>query len=297
MTPEVRCYRHAEDYERVGAFLNRTYPPTGTHRNWLQPRWEYMHYHPLLDPATLGRIGVWEAAGQIVGVVHHEHRMGDVYFELDPEFPELRRPMLEFAQAHLTREEAEGPVLRAYIDAEDREFESIAEGLGFRKDAGASECMSELRIPRPFPPIRVPEGFALKSLADEDDLRKTHRVLHRGFNHPGEPPEEGIEGRRLMQSAPNFRKDLTIVVTAPDGSFVSFCGMWVVPEHRLAYVEPVATDPDYRRRGLGTAAVLEGVRRCGELGATVAYVGTDKPFYKSMGFREVYRQFVWCKGL
>jgi GNAT superfamily N-acetyltransferase len=253
-----------------------------------------MHYHPLLDPETLGRIGVWEAAGRIVGVVHHEHRAGHVYFELDPEFPDLRRPMLEFAQTHLCREAAGGPALRAYIDAEDHEFESVAEELGFRKDTGASECMSELRIPEPFPPIHVPEGFALKSLADEDDLRKTHRVLHRGFDHPGEPPEEGIEGRRLMQSAPNFRSDLTVVVTAPDGSFVSFCGMWYVPERRIAYVEPVATDPAYRRRGLGTAAVLEGVRRCGELGATVAFVGTDKPFYKSMGFQEVYRQFVWC---
>lgn len=44
------------------------------------------------------------------------------------------------------------------------------------------------------------------------------------------------------------------------------------------YVEPVATDPDYRRMDLGKAAVLEGIRRCGELGAEVAYVGSVKDF-------------------
>ena len=42
---------------------------------------------------------------------------------------------------------------------------------------------------------------------------------------------------------------------------------------------------------------MEAVRRCGELGATVAYVGADRPFYKSMGFREIYRQFLWTKSL
>ena len=45
--------------------------------------------------------------------------------------------------------------------------------------------------------------------------------------------------------------------------------------------------------GLGRAAVLEGIRRCGQLGATVACVGTTKPFYLSFGFRRVYGSSVW----
>jgi predicted N-acetyltransferase YhbS len=73
--------------------------------------------------------------------------------------------------------------------------------------------------------------------------------------------------------------------------------MWYEPVNRFAYVEPVATDPDYRRKGLGTAAVLEGIRRCGELGATVAFVGSGNPFYKSMGFSEIYTEFVWDKRI
>ena len=60
-------------------------------------------------------------------------------------------------------------------------------------------------------------------------------------------------------------------------------------------MEPVATDPDYRRIGLGTAAVLEGIRRCGELGATVAYVGTDKQFYLAMGFKKLFTLNCWIR--
>jgi hypothetical protein len=39
--------------------------------------------------------------------------------------------------------------------------------------------------------------------------------------------------------------------------------------------------------------VLEGIRRCGRCGATVAYVGTDKPFYLSFGFRELFTTNCW----
>jgi predicted N-acetyltransferase YhbS len=47
--------------------------------------------------------------------------------------------------------------------------------------------------------------------------------------------------------------------------------------------------------GLGTAAVLEGIRRCGELGAKVAYVGTDKSFYLAMGFKKLFTLNCWIK--
>ena len=100
-----------------------------------------------------------------------------------------------------------------------------------------------------------------------------------------------------MQSGPNFRRDLNIVVEAPHGYFVSYSGTWFEGSNRIAYVEPVATDPDYRRRGLGRAAVLEGIRRCGELGATVAYVGSDLAFYMAIGFEKMHTSQCWTKYL
>ena len=48
---------------------------------------------------------------------------------------------------------------------------------------------------------------------------------------------------------------------------------------------------------VGTAAVLEGIRRCGELGATVAYVGSEQSFYLDMGFRKLYNIYQWMKVL
>ena len=46
MSISVRPYNHPADFENVGRFLARTYSAMGNHINWLQPRWEYMHFHP-----------------------------------------------------------------------------------------------------------------------------------------------------------------------------------------------------------------------------------------------------------
>ena len=79
--------------------------------------------------------------------------------------------------------------------------------------------------------------------------------------------------------------------------YVSFAGMWVVAENRVGYVEPVATDPTYRRMGLGRAAVLESIRNAGAGGARVAWVGSDQEFYLAMGFNVRNRSRLWIKDL
>lgn len=294
MSTRLRRYEHPADFNRIGQFLVETYQPGNRHSNWLQSRWEYMHYHPYLNESALNKIGVWESDGSIVAVAHFEHVLGEVYFQVHPDFTHLKPEMLEYAEDHLSAEtDGERRCLKVFINDFDTELESIVRRRGYRKIEGVPDCWSAFEIAHPFPVIALPTGFRLKSLQDDNDLRKLHRVLHRGFNHPGEPPEGSIEDRKKMQSAPNYRKDLNIVVEAPDGSFASYCGMWYEARHRIAYVEPVCTDPDYRRIGVGTAAVLEGIRRCGEEGATVAFVGSEQPFYVAMGFEKLFDIHLW----
>lgn len=292
METAVRHYNHPADYEKVGRFLVKTYSTRDGHINWVQPRWEYMNHSSLIRGVDLKSIGVWATQGEIVGVVHPEHSMGTAYFEIDPEYNDLKGEMLQYAEEHISSKEDGVRRLRAFINDHDDEFQSIATDMGYTK-SGDSEPMSHIVIPNTFPAISLPTGFRLKSLAEDNDLRKVDRVLWRGFNHGDEPPRDGLKGREFMQSAPNHQKDLNIVVEAPDGNFVSYCGMWYEPVHSIAYIEPVATDPDYRRMGLASAAVMEGVRRCGKLGATVACVGSTKPLYLSLGFRKVYNRSVW----
>lgn len=286
----------SSDVADVGEFLVEHYRPDNRDGNWLRPAWDYMHSHPNLQEAALDLIGIWEEGGRIVGVVHFEEGPGTGHFQFHPDFPELKGEMLAYALEHLPQVGEDGSKrLRIYSDDFDTVSEELAVQEGFYRLESQDRIDSRLLIPSTIPLQQLPEGFRIKSLEEDNDLEKIHRVLWRGFDHPGQPPQEGIQWRLKMQSSPNFRKDLTLVVESPEGDFVVFCGMWVVPENRYGYIEPLATDPDYRRRGLAKAAVWEGIRRCQAEGAERIYVGSDQEFYLSMGFVTLHKTHCWQK--
>ncbi len=293
MSVTFHAYNYPADFQRVGDFLIRHYQPDNRGGNWLQPAWEYMHHHSMLDKSGLGRIGLWQVGDEIVAVVHYEWCLGEVFFQVHPDYAWLKATMLEYAEGNIfgTREDGRR-FTRAYVNDFDAELEGLVQARGYRLLPGEERPMSRLVIPAPFPPLDLPPGFQFKSLADENDLRKIDRVLWRGFDHPGESDGD-LTRREIMQSGLHFRPDLNIVVEAPGGDYAAYAGAWYEPEKRIAYVEPVATDPDYRRKGLGRAAVLEGVRRCALEGATCAYVGSDQPFYLAIGFELLYTARCW----
>jgi len=297
MSINVRPYVHDQDYDRVGDFLIEQYRPGNNLLLWIQPRWEYMHYHPLIKETDISKIGVVEVDGAIVGVVHHEHDEGMIYFQVHPDHDAQKAALFDYAEATFGSKDGESgrERLLIFINEADLTLQRLAADRGYERDVDFREVTSRYALGGGVPEVVLPQGFHLQSLADENDLRKINQVLWRGFNHPGPPPEEEIEGRKEAQEAPNFKHDLTIVAVAPNGDYVSFCGIWYVPENRLTYVEPVATDPDYRRMGLGKAVVLEGIRRTVPLGSQMAWVGSEQEFYVAIGFTKSYRAEAWIK--
>jgi GNAT superfamily N-acetyltransferase len=295
---KYRKYNISTDFKLVSDFLIENYRPGNRDGNFLQPAWEYMHGHPWLDEKSLDKIGVWEDSGRIAGVVHYEHKLGEAFFEIRPEYARLKPEMLEHAEKNLYGKAEDGRTyIKAFINDFDNNFEMLAASLGYVKDDKFARPMSQMTINNPFPPISIPEGFTLKSLAEDNDLARLDRCIYRGFNHGDAPPVTDYQVRKKQQSMPNFRRDLNIIIVAPDGNYVTYAGLWFESKNKYAYVEPVCTEPAYRLKGLGKAAVLEGIRRCGELGAEVSYVGADRPFYQSMGFRKLYACNCWIKYL
>jgi len=299
MVIKFRKYDVSNDFKLVGDFLIENYQPDNRDGNFLQPAWEYMHSHPWFDERSLDNIGIWEDSGRTVAIVHHELYLGEAFFDIHPGYPHLKTEMLDHAEKYLYGKTQDGrKYIKAFVNDFDKDFEALVKSRGYKKDVAHARPMSQLTITGPFRPIiSLPDGFRLRSLAEDNDLAKLDRVIYRGFNHGDEPPEIDFEGRKKMQSVPNFMKDLNIIIAAPDGNYVAYAGTWFEATNKFAYVEPVATDPDYRRMGLGRTAVLEGVRRCGELGAQVAYVGSVQPFYQAMGFKRLYTCNCWIKYL
>jgi GNAT superfamily N-acetyltransferase len=309
MTIKLRSFDIATDIDKVSQFLVETYhnpsTPQSGHINWLQTRWEYMHFHPLIKDVDRSKIGVWEDDGQIVGVVHPEHPGSPVYFEIRPGYESLKPEMLNHyeEQIRITPEGSENHE-GIYLMGGDNEFAKIASDAGYTKsdDAEPMSAVQTEALPDSYP---LANGYKLQSLADENDLAKSHEVLWRGFNHAGSADDHGLveeeftDGaaeRKFMQSAPNFDLNLNVVAVAPNGDGVSFSGMWYEPTSKYCYVEPVATVPDHRLKGLGKAAVTESIRRAKLLGAEIAFVGATLPIYKSIGFEQVYSLEKWVRA-
>ncbi len=295
MAPVFKQYDQERDYARVSALLTETYVPGMRTGNWLEPRWEYMHYHPNLDEASLDRIGVWEHDGMLVAVAHYEHALGEAFFQVRPGYESLKETLVDYAESSLYEVPDKGlKRLNLIINDFDHRMAQTAERKGYVKtESPLWESCYWIR--HPLPEIRLPAGFALMSLEQQCDVQKVHRVMWRGFGHSGEPPAEGIAWRERKMSAPNFRHHLTMVTLAPNGDYASFCGMWYDTTNKFCYVEPVATDPDYRRMGLGAAVVLSSIGRASELGAEVAYVGSGQPFYEALGFKKMFKAHRWNK--
>ena len=273
-----------EDYVKVRNFLIRINAKKLYTPNFLWGAWEWEVTHGGLDRNNLGKFGLWEDNGEIVAIAIYEMPLGDGLLIVDEEHRNLIPDLIVYAKKSLH----DNGKLRILIANGDYEFARTAIEHNFqptqdRWDYAALDINT-------LQSYSLPDGFSFVSMADNWNWQQYNRVMWRGFDHQGRAKydAETIAGRKEMLSSPMIIPELVVAVVAPDGNYVSHCGMWYQQGDFYCYVEPVATDPEYRKMGLGKAVVLEAVRRCGNLGAKQAIVGSEQQFYYNIGFYPIY---------
>jgi GNAT superfamily N-acetyltransferase len=298
MAISPRSYGLDSDFQKVSKFLFAIHQPGNKDGNFFEAMWEYSYTHPYTDLSLMHNVGIWEDDDEMVGLAFFETELVDAFFCIHADYDWIKPDLLEYAQRKLNACKKNGErISRIYISDFDQAFLALAASHGYERREHRDRPLLRFGMPASFPQTELPEGFILTDMQETDDILRMDRVLWRGFDHPGEPPKDSVDGRRRMQSGPNYRKDLAVVVQAPNGEFASFCGMWFDPVNCFGYVEPVATDPSYRGLGIGKAAVLEGIRRCAKLGAKMAYVWADMPFYRALGFRPSHKHLCLQKTI
>ena len=269
------------DFFRVRDFLLRLNAPGVQTPGFLWARWEWAFCLPMQDLSALGRIGVWEDDGEIVALAAYEEAPGEVYLVCDPGHRHLLSAMVEHGLTHLATPDGQ---VRFVAPDGDRDLQRLLAARGFRATPHRDpNTVLDLGLDLTH---RLPDGYRVTSVAEEFDVEAFDRLLWRGFDHPGDrtPSAADLQWRRLSVSSPGCVPELNILVVAPDGTYAAYCGTWHYPGSDYVLVEPVCTDPDHRRRGCASAAVLEALRRCALRGAREAYVGSVLPVYLSMGF-------------
>ncbi len=228
------------------------------------------------------KVFLWESeSGQIAAVLNPEG-LRQAFLQVHPAFrtPELDDEMITVAIRRLAIMGADDhPQLWFYIDAQDSVRQEILTRHGFRREQEPEGQEYQYRCAldgRQFEVPAVP-GYQIRPLGDGLELLERCYASGLGFHnddiHTARDNRDHPEWYHHIQSAPLYRRDLDLVAVAADGSMAAFCTIWFDDVTRTAYFEPVATVPAHQRHGLGRALMLAGLRRLGQMGCQVAFVG------------------------
>lgn len=297
MTTQFRNYKNShafsEDYYKVRDFL-----VTLKYAEYSYTRWDWMITHSYLDQNLLNLIGLWEEDGELVGLVVFDLSLGTAFCLVKKGYEALKGEQIQYAEKHLSK----NGKLYLVIPDEDRNYQTEAFNGGYlptvhkESDAIFYTDLAETGY-------SLPGGFVLKSMADQYDLFQYTNALWKGFDHEanGEGPlqftkEEEAHAHASM-TRPNVDLNLKICVYNGEGDCVAYSGLWYDEVAQIAYVEPVATAPDYRKMGLAKAALLEGISRVKAMGAKTVIVGSSQQFYYSIGFFPYKTSTLWVKSI
>ncbi|MNB86692.1 Acetyltransferase (GNAT) family protein [compost metagenome] len=294
-----------KDFLRIRDFLAQTLKDNPKTQNWLIDRWNFCRYfaHIMHESFELWpeTVGIWENDHhEIVAVVNSEgeiqsHESGVAFFQLASRFDDdFMNELIDFAEEKIAIT-AEGITSLSFVLDQNEQMERLMKSRGYelRDWKDATSCMpvtSQL-------PVNIPDGFRL---ADGHELKERAQGMAHGraFGYcTEEQPGEMMPERcyKAMRQAPDYRPELDMALLDQDGEIASFTTLWYDSLNQLAVLEPVGTLPKYTRMGLGRAVIYSGINRAINMGAEKIYVGTDRPFYRAIGFKPVYVKDVWLK--
>jgi hypothetical protein len=310
MKVESRKYEPERDFLRVRDLLVQTFSVFERPINWTFERWNYARYFaaPMLgaygetenttaksrDAIKLWEdaIGIWENdKSEIVAVVCPDEHIprypsyGLAYFQRRPGFDFLLNEMLDYAEEHYINND----ITRVFITEYDESLKQRAEDRGYTKGEKSSGWWMEYVL-KDLPEPNFPKGFRIQSMADENDLERRRKIFGLSFRHKDPKEWPSLFSYQELQRAPDYRKDLDLVVVAPNGDYVACCIVWIDHYNKIARLEPVGSIV----LGMGREVVMEGLRRAASMGAEKAYMESGLRFYRTIGFKKMYEYgYTW----
>lgn len=275
-----RPYRYLVDFPLIRQFLIEIYE-----KDWRNgvpaPFVEYAFCATWMDHNFLHRNTVWFDGDRIVAFAFAEGDVTEAFFALRPGYEFLAAEMIEKCETYMVHKDDRVKIVlfggqTALIDA--------AKEKGYTMTDTHQDLVYDFES-EPALNYELPEGYRFEEPGSLD-AKKTLICYWKGFGHEEEEgawPEENINDAYLLSTAPHYTSpEYGVAVIAPDGSYACCAGMWWTPENHLAYMEPLATVPEHRKKGLAAAALTELYRRVKPLGATHMTGGADI-FYHKLG--------------
>ena len=286
---KIRLVSFSEEYYQAVCDFLITLNREKKHINWNWARWEWMYAHPYCDREKLNTIGLWLDGDSVVGAAIYDLFHGEAFCGVLDGYDRLLPEILEYAYANLKDENG----LSVAVREDDIRTQNLLLSLGYTQAEQTEPILC--RDLGESLEYSLPAGFSIREIRFPEDNLTYQTAVWKGFDHEGDYAElEKMLANKALP--PNRRSELCLAVADEHGEFASHCTCWYDERTDYAYVEPVCTIPKYRGMGLGKAVVLEALRRCSVLGAKHAFVISDQPFYKKLGFMP-HSQYIFFKKI
>lgn len=307
MQPPIshRPYAGDADYERIRAFLQSTFALRGPCPRITIGDLDYWRFQQPDPAGSIQSCSLWQdSTTALLGFawpgVEHDGT-GIIDLSVHPHYTELLEPMLLWSEEWLHQAM---PAATAALDVTTSALEHSAALVAVLMARGwtrtdSSHQFRERLLADLVPAGVLPAGYTIRHVEGNDDIAPLAALNN--LAQPG--PELTPATYRAIMGAPTYRRELNLIVCAPDATFAAFCILWYDDVNHVGVFEPVACHPAHQRKGLATALMREGLRRLQQRGATRALVATSgrnqaaNALYESLGFRATERKWYWQKTL
>lgn len=268
------------------------------------PFFEYALTSSWMDTSYSFLDRLWFDGDKVVAFVYYENPVTDIYFNVRKGYEFLADELVDYAISNIPHFNNE----QQFVLFEGQQFlKDAAAKRGFKQvyewNEGIFNFKNELNY-------ELPEGYHFVDPKNMDIL-KCSKLCWYGFGHgdKGEfkdwdkyddsmdwTPAKSHKGAlsRILTPSPHDSSQYNIVIADKNEEYVCFSGMWWVPQNQLAYMEPLCTHPDHRKKGLASAALSLHYKRMKALGASHMTGGGD-PFYQKLGYGKGYHCTIWRK--
>ncbi len=259
------------------------------------PFFEYAVTSSWMNKSYLHLDRLWFDKEQMVGFVFYEDPVTNIFFSLRPGYEELAEELVEYAENNMPNFRNEQELV---LFAGQRVFLDTVRKRGYSLVDESVDMVCDFRkTALSFP---LPEGFHFVHPENCDPL-KLAVCTWKGFDHEDKGAFEnwqeeltaewtpakaysGILGPTIAPP-PHATHEYNVIIADEQGEYVCFSGMWWVPQNKLAYMEPLCTVPEHRRKGLAAAALSKHYEILKPLGAEIM-TGGGNEFYSKIGYED-----------
>ncbi len=245
-----------------------------------------------LDKARLW----YDESGKLAGFCISEYGGNRIYIQVHPGYPKIESIMISWMVEMWSIGKTQ---VETYAYTADLVRQKLLSDFGFENPLEAG-IMRKYDPGKPKAEVSVTPGFRIESLSRNKNYNSLVDAVNAAF---GRSTKLTMDWLNSILSASGMNENQVLSALTTDGRHAAFCFACIDRSNMIAEIDPIGTHPEYQRRGLAKALVMECFQRLRQEGIRFAFIGSGPEplpanrLYDSLDPVEKWNERKWIKRL